>query len=264
MTQQVALLTRHDKARLIAPTLSQLHWQVSEIQSFDTDALGSFSAERPRFMSPAECALRKAAIAAELSGLDIGLGSEGSFSPGPYGLGTYNLELLCCVNIAQGWAVIGRFYGPSMAQQWQLTDLTQLEQALLQVPAGQHLLLQQGQRIDKALTAAQAYQLGSTLLAQGALTLSYDLRAHLSPERQIHITNAAADLQQRILSLCPACNTPGFWPDKAIPGLPCAACATATSLTLHKVACCQRCQFSTTHEVAARYADPQYCPECNP
>ena len=264
MTPQVALLTRHDKARLIAPALSPLGWQLTEISSFDTDALGSFSAEQPRFMSPDECALRKAAIAAELSGLDIGLGSEGSFSPGPYGLGTYNLELLCCVNVAQGWAVTGRFYGPSMAQQWQLTNLAQLEQALMQVPAGQHLLLQQGLRIDKALTAQQAYQLGRTLLVQGALTLSYDLRAHLSPERQLHIANAAADLQQRILSLCPACATPGFWPDKAIPGLPCESCGTATSLTLQQLACCQRCQFSTTQAVAARYAEPQYCPECNP
>ena len=109
MTLQAAILTQHDKARLIAPALHRLGWQLSELSSFDTDTLGSFSGERPRFMSPYECALRKAAIAAELSGADIGIGSEGSFSPGPYGLGTFNLELLCCVNVAAGWAVTGRF-----------------------------------------------------------------------------------------------------------------------------------------------------------
>ena len=59
------------------------------LESFDTDSLGSFAGERLRFMSPQECALRKAAIAADVSGCDIGIGSEGSFSPGPYGIVTF-------------------------------------------------------------------------------------------------------------------------------------------------------------------------------
>uniref|UniRef100_A0A486XUC1 DUF6671 domain-containing protein n=1 Tax=Rheinheimera sp. BAL341 TaxID=1708203 RepID=A0A486XUC1_9GAMM len=264
MTVQAAILTRHDKARLIAPALSPLGWQLTEITSFDTDCLGSFSGERPRFMSPYECALRKAALAAELSGLDIGIGSEGSFSPGPYGMGTFNLELLCCVNVAQGWAVTGRFYGPSLAQQWQIATPQQLQKALSQVSDGQYLLLQQAQRIEKALTRQHAEARATALLEQGALTLSYDLRAHLSPQRQIHIVNAATDLQQRLLSLCPECATPGFWPDKAVAGLPCEACAAPTSLTLHKVSCCQRCQFTAVQAVAASHAQPQYCSECNP
>tara|TARA_R110002126_G_scaffold12196_18_gene53209 strand:- start:2464 stop:2820 length:357 start_codon:yes stop_codon:yes gene_type:complete len=74
------MLTRHDKGRLIAPALNQLGWQLTELNSFDTDSLGSFAGEYPRFMTAQECAFRKAALAAELSGLDIGLGSEGSFS----------------------------------------------------------------------------------------------------------------------------------------------------------------------------------------
>ena len=70
MTLQAAMLTQHDKTRLIAPALNSLGWQLTELGSFDTDALGSFSGEQPRFMSPYECALRIAAIAAELSGAD--------------------------------------------------------------------------------------------------------------------------------------------------------------------------------------------------
>jgi hypothetical protein len=102
------------------------------------------------------------------------------------------------------------------------------------------------------------------VLAKGDIRLSYDLRAHLSPERQSHIIKAADDLWQRLNSLCLACHTPGFWPDKAVPGLPCEACGSATGLTLQKQASCQRCQHSMVHNVAQRYADPQYCPECNP
>ena len=70
MTLQAAMLTQHDKTRLIAPALNSLGWQLTELSSFDTDALGSFSGEQPRFMSPYECVLRKAAIAADLSGAD--------------------------------------------------------------------------------------------------------------------------------------------------------------------------------------------------
>lgn len=264
MTIQAAILTQHDKARLIAPILHRLGWQLSELSSFDTDALGSFSGERPRFMSPYECALRKAAIAAELSGTDIGIGSEGSFSPGPYGLGTFNLELLCCVNVAAGWAVTGRFYGPSLAQQWHISTPAQLQQALEKVSAGQFLLVQQGNVIVKGLSNAEALQQALPLLANGAVSLSYDLRAHLSPERQRHIVSAAEDLLLRLNSLCPACDTPGFWPDKTVPGLPCQACGSATGLTLEKQACCQRCQHRVAQRVAQHYADPQYCQECNP
>ena len=75
---------------------------------------------------------------------------------------------------------------------------------------------------------------------------------------------AADDLLQRLNSLCPVCDTPGFWPDKAVPGLPCAACGSATGLTLQKQACCQRCQHTKLHHAVQRYADPQYCQECNP
>lgn len=264
MTVQVALLTMHDKARLIAPALRCLDWELSVQSNFDTDSLGSFSGERQRFMSPYDCALRKAALAADLSGLDIGIGSEGSYSPGPYGLGTFNLELLCCVNVTAGWVVTGRFYGPSMAQQWQISDTTQLHQALETVVTGQHLLLQQGQLIVKGLSAEQAARRASVMLQQGVLTLSYDLRAHLNPERQVHITKAATDLVSRIQSVCPNCGIPGFWPDKTISGLPCEACGIPTSLTLRKEACCQRCDYRQVQPIAASFANPQYCPECNP
>lgn len=264
MKQTVAMLTRHDKARLIAPALAQFGWQLTEIDSFDTDTLGTFAGEQTRFMTAQECAFRKAALAADLSGLNIGIGSEGSFSVGPFGIGTYNLELICCVNVTAGWAVTGRFYGPSLARQWQIADGQALQQALADVEPDQHLVLQQGSYLKKALTAAQAHNLALLRLAQGDVTLSYDLRAHLSPERRFHIQQAADDLARRLQHCCPHCATPGFWPDKAIPGLPCEACGVPTSLTRYRQAVCQRCDFMATEPVAATHASQQYCQECNP
>ena len=264
MKQSVAMLTRHDKARLIAPVLSQFGWQLTEIDSFDTDTLGSFAGGQSRFMTAQECAFRKAALAAELSGLDIGIGSEGSFTVGPFGIGTYNLELICCMNVSAGWAVTGRFYGPSLAQQWLLKDAESLQQALADIEPDQYLVLQQGNYLKKALTAVQAHNLALLRFSYGEVTLSYDLRAHLSPERRFHIQQAADDLARRLQHLCPQCATPGFWPDKALQGLPCEACGVATSLTRQRQAVCQRCGYTETEPVAASHASQQYCQECNP
>jgi len=262
--QPVAMLTRHDKARLVGPALSQLGWELTEVNSFDTDSLGSFAGEQPRFMTAQECAFRKASLAADLSGLDIGIGSEGSFSVGPFGIGTYNLELICCVNVAAGWAVTGRFYGPSLAQQWQLADEDSLQRALADIEPDQYLVLQQGDYLKKALTVDQAHNLAILRFAHGEVTLSYDLRAHLSPERRFHIQQAADDLARRLQQCCPQCTTPGFWPDKALPGLPCEACGVATNLTRQRQACCQRCGYTVIEPVAASHASQQYCQECNP
>ncbi|WP_230818192.1 DUF6671 family protein [Rheinheimera aquimaris] len=265
MMRRVALLTSHNKGRLISPALLELGWQLTELDSFDTDSLGSFAGERPRFMSPDECALRKAAIAAELSGYDTGIGSEGSFAPGPYGIGTFDLELICCVNISAGWAVTGRFYGPTNVQQWTISNNEALDQALASVPEGQKLLVQQHRYIRKGLSPAEArQQAGSLLINGGEFILGFDLRAHCCPERQQHIRLAAADLVQRIKHQCARCSTPGFWPDKPISGLPCEECGTPSTLTQARQACCQRCGYTETYGSEQRYAAALYCQVCNP
>lgn len=264
MTVKAALLTLHGKAELIAPALQELGWQLTTLDSFDTDSLGSFAGERARFMTPQECALRKAAIAAELSGSDIGIGSEGSFSPGPYGIGTFNLELICCVNISAGWAVTGRFYGPAAVQQWQISASAALEQALSSIPDGQKLLLQQADHVSKGLSVEAARQQALAWLAKDSVTVSFDLRAHCCPERREHIRQAAADLVERIKRSCPQCHTPGFWPDNGIKGLPCADCGAPSSLTKARQACCQRCGYAETFAAEQQYASAQYCQVCNP
>ena len=263
--RQAALLSRHDKARLINPALQELGWQLTELDSFDTDSLGSFAGERPRFMAPAECALRKAALAADISGFTLGLGSEGSFAPGPYGLGTFNLELISCIDVDAGWQVTGRFYGPANVQQWTIHNSDELEQALAKVPPGQGLILQYPGYLSKGLNAQDARQQATERLNRtGELTLSFDLRAHHCPERQVHIQQAAGNLLQRIKSRCPQCGTPGFWPDKAIAGLPCEDCDAPSSLTKARQACCQRCGHQQIFAVEQRFASAQYCQRCNP
>ncbi|MFM8364629.1 MAG: hypothetical protein ACKOAS_05690, partial [Verrucomicrobiota bacterium] len=90
-----ALLTKHSKERVITPRFQEaLGAGVLVVDSFDTDTLGTFTREVSRAGSQMEVARRKAELAIELSGLPLGLGSEGSFGPGPFGFVASNLEVI--------------------------------------------------------------------------------------------------------------------------------------------------------------------------
>ena len=59
--RHVALLTKHEKERVVSPILEgALDCQVTRINSFDTDLLGTFTREIPRAGSQREAARRKA------------------------------------------------------------------------------------------------------------------------------------------------------------------------------------------------------------
>lgn len=262
--QQVAFLTQHGKLPLLVDALSVLDWQLQLVDGFDTDLLGSFAGERGRFMTPAECALRKAAIAAELAGTSLGIGSEGSFNAGPYGLGTVNQEILCCVNLDAGWAVWASAERLCSARSWQITSMAEVQAIIPTLPQGQLLLLKQGQQIAKALTTTDCEAQIGQWLTQGAVTLEYDLRAHCSPERQDVIRAAADNLKQRLQAQCPVCMTPGFWPEHMITGLPCADCGQQTAKPRGHRACCQRCGHQVERWLPVSFADPAYCTFCNP
>lgn len=81
--KNAALLTKHRKSQQLAPVLYDIGIELVEIDFFDTDELGTFSGEIERKLSPKDCALIKAKKAVELTGLNVGLGSEGSFGGGP-------------------------------------------------------------------------------------------------------------------------------------------------------------------------------------
>lgn len=61
-----------------------------------------------------------------------------------------------------------------------------------------------------------------------ALLISADLRAHLNPTRMEVIRQTGKKLIERITSLCPACDQPGFWPERPGPGVPCVECGEAS------------------------------------
>lgn len=269
---EAALLTKHHKLALIAPALATAGIQVRSTDAFDTDTLGSFSGETPRLQTPLECARTKARLAAELTGLPIGIGSEGSFGGGPYaGLVNWDDELLLLLDTRTGQEIIAFAAGPVPLARLQTDQLAAIAQHLQQHDAAQAWICRYAAGVSKGLLGFD--QISQALVAAGLLhgqqltetiSLQPDLRAHFCPARQQYIEQAAAQLAERWLSLCPSCDKPDFWRKAVETGLPCEVCHFPTGRIKSYTKKCDCCGYMEQEPSRVKFADQGHCPLCNP
>lgn len=273
---QVALLTRHGKQRVIAPALeAALGCRVHHVDGYDTDLLGTFTRDVPRFGSQLEAARKKARIAMELAGLPFGLGSEGAFVPDPFiGMTPWNVEVIVFVDALRNLEVAGIAQDRGNFRHLLTAEWPALEgfardvgfpgQQLVVRPRDEHdRRTRKGIRTWTELEAALAW---ATAEAENGLAfVETDGRAHANPARMATISLAAADLAARLVSWCPACGTPGYWRIERVAGLPCAGCGSPTRETRAWVHGCLTCAHRETRAVNGhRHADPGRCDVCNP
>ena len=105
----VALLTQHGKERVIAAALEPvLGCRVERVTGYDTDLLGTFTRNIPRVGTQLEAARRKARLGMDLSGLPLGVASEGSFIPDPFtGMFPWNVEFMIWIDDERGLEIVG-------------------------------------------------------------------------------------------------------------------------------------------------------------
>jgi len=274
--RRVALLTQHGKERVIAPVLdAALGCRVEWVGGFDTDTLGTFARDIPRAGTQLEAARRKARIGMELSGLPLGLASEGAFGPDPMaGLFPWNVELLVFIDDERGIEVTGMAQQATRFAHLLTDDWEQAVQFARKAGFPEHHLVvrPQGQddpRIEKGLagwTALEAaFNQARGEAENGRVFLENDLRAHAHPFRMDVIRLAAVDLAAKLYSLCPACGTPGFQVMERLSGLPCADCGAPTREIRADIHGCIKCAHRETRaRVGAELADPGRCDYCNP
>ncbi|MEQ8803016.1 DUF6671 family protein [Haliea sp.] len=271
--RSVALLTRHGKGPLVAPALAALGLSLRVTDAFDTDTLGTFSGEVERTLSPLACARRKARLACELTGLDLGLGSEGSFGGGPVpGAVNWDEELLLLWDRSSGQEIVARAAGPVQvaAVAWQ--SAARLESELAGLDTSQAWIIRRPGGVSKGLAGVsgvlQALAESPPWASSGpdvaGVVIEPDLRAMHCPERRAYIRQAAEQLAQRLQALCPRCAAVDFWPDAQEPGLPCGACEAPTPLPRAAVRRCRPCGHEHREPDPRTAADPQYCQWCNP
>ena len=260
--QKAVLLSKHQKLFQIASALTKADIELTEYSEFDTDTLGTFSGEIERRLSPKECALKKAQLACELTGADIGIGSEGSFGGGPApGIINWSSELICLFNNTSKQAIYAFAAGPFSVGNINANDATHLQTQLARFPK-QHWIYRGTDKIHKGLSEQQIKDMSDSFA--WPVVIEPDLRAMFSPQRREMISKAADDLSERLTSFCPNCEAPDFVVKRTKPGLPCQLCQFPTNSIGSKVKQCECCGHSEETAVATKFADPATCPLCNP
>lgn len=274
--QPIALLTQHGKEQVIAPILEPaLGCRIERVSGFDTDQLGSFTRDMPRLGSQLDAARRKARIGMELSGLPVGLASEGSFGLDPMtGLFPWNLELLVLIDDRLGTEVLAITQGPAANGHLLTDDWTELEAfASREGFPAQHLVMRPNNQDAPGIVKGIAdwnqlrtsFENCRTQAANGKVFAETDLRAFANPARMRRIGEAANDLLQRLQSSCPACGLPGYWVSERKAGLPCAGCFTPTQIYRTEIWTCPGCKHqASTVRQDRKFAEPAECPRCNP
>ena len=273
--QTAAFLTQHGKESLVAPILEPfLGCKISQIEGYDTDQLGTFSGEVKRLENQIETARKKAHIGLELSGLSIGLASEGAFISDPFsGLIPWNVEVILWLDTKSQFEVIGIAQGPTLSLQQAIHTFSELEifAKNAEFPS-HHLILRpesdSDRRIYKGISnwaqLKQAFIDCQKQSTHGCVHVEHDHRSYCHPTRQAMIKNAAEDLAKKLQSLCPRCETPGFALTSHRSGLPCISCGSKTSSPISYILSCSACNFSEEKTSHDKFSDPSRCDVCNP
>jgi len=277
---RVAILaTMHNKEKVISPLLKE-HLEINVIvpQGLNTDVFGTFTREIKRPDTQIITARLKAKKALEMYDEEIAIASEGSFAPHPLIPYIYaNREIIIFLDQENGLEIIGEVFSMETNFNHQtISSLEEAEEFAQKVGFPEHGLVISFDNISTGKTqfikgiTSKENLINSVETAikntNGKFHIETDMRAMYNPTRMKNIAFATQDLINKINSLCPQCNTPGFMINQKIPGLPCELCHQPTSLIKAVIFQCQKCNFTQQQLFPnnQEFADPSLCEYCNP
>ena len=272
----LVIATKHNKEKVIAPILErELGVKCFVPVNLDTDALGTFTGEVERKDDPITTARKKCLLAMELENCDMAIASEGSFGPHPsIFFAQADDEFLLFIDKKNNLEIIVRelsletnFNGSV------ITNKKELDEFAEKVKFPSHgLIIRKADtdfsEIEKGITnknkLIETYNHFANLY--GSVYVETDMRAMYNPTRMTVIETATVKLANKINTLCPDCNSPGFGITAAKQGLPCELCHFPTRSTLSYIYNCQKCSYSKEEKYPNEkyFEDPTYCDICNP
>jgi len=273
---KASLLTQHGKESVICPELlSTAGLEVIHVTGYDTDRLGTFTRNIPRYGSQLDAARKKARAGMGLSGMQIGIASEGAFSNDPFtGLLPWNYELVLLIDDTRNLEIAGFYGGEAQNASKQVSSWDELTAFFseAQFPSHQLVLrpddeyhLEHRKGIDSIKSLREAFDWASNLSKKGNVFVENDLRAHTNPTRMTNILKATQDLARKLISLCPECRSPGFAIKDTKKGLPCSHCKVPTNLPIANIWLCINCGHRKEEAIPNQTtADPSKCHYCNP
>ncbi|MDZ4703903.1 MAG: DUF6671 family protein [Saprospiraceae bacterium] len=274
--RKLIIATKHEKEKVIAPLLEKLLGVCCFVnENFDTDVFGTFTGEIERELDPIATARQKCLMAMELTNCDLGIASEGSFGPHPSMFFiSADDEFLIFIDKKNNLEIIARelntetnFNGKEIKTE---TELLEFADSVNFPSHG--LVLRKGKAenndIIKGITDINQLKEAFKKLFDKfkSVYVETDMRALYNPSRMKVIEAATKKLIDKINSLCPQCNMPGFGITDDKRGLECSLCGSPTNSTLSYIYVCQHCQYTKEEMYPHKKAseDPMYCDYCNP
>jgi hypothetical protein len=259
----VALVTKHGKERLVAGLLEPFGLSLVHLE-LDTDALGTFTRERPREGTALDAARHKLRWALEHAPqARFALASEGSFGPHPQvAWVAAGHELVLLLDRLTGLEL----RGDDVSSETNFGGCTARSLDEAREFAARHDFPSHALVVGphKGVTDPAALErLVSEGLRDGPVPLETDMRAHLNPTRQRAIRRAMERCFAALAARCPACAWPGFVVSEQLSGLPCEDCAGPTRAVKERVSRCGACAHVVREPVPGR-APAGICDDCNP
>jgi len=274
--RKLIIATKHEKEKVIIPLLEKaLGVSCIVHDQFDTDLLGTFTGEIEREHDPITTARQKCLMAMELANCDLGIASEGSFGPHP-SMFFVNAddEMLIFIDKKNNIEIIVRelstetnFNGKEIKTEEELMAFAEL----VNFPSHGLILRkakEQNGNIIKGITSINLLKEAFEKLIRefNSVYAETDMRAMYNPSRMKVIEAAAKKLVEKINSLCPQCNMPGFGITDIKKGLRCILCGSPTNSTLSYIYNCKHCKFTKEQMYPNKKTteDPMFCDNCNP
>ncbi|MBS3900119.1 MAG: hypothetical protein KGZ54_05850 [Dethiobacter sp.] len=274
--RKIVLLTKHKKEEAIKPILEKATGCRLIIESgFDTDIFGTFSRDITRTKSQLETARLKIREGMLLSGLDIGIASEGSFGPHPFIPAPWNIELVLLFDQQENFELYG-IHESGETNFAQLTTASFEEALSFANKSGfpEHFLIirpddSESEQIIKGINnyewLKEAFAWCVAESHSGKVFIETDMRAHANPIRMENIKKATEDLIEKLHNFCPNCTAPGFIVSERIKGLPCELCGLPSDLVLKNSSKCRKCSYVLERlHPNGQFAAAKYCHFCNP
>ncbi len=274
--RRVVVATMHGKEKVIGPLLKEnLAVRIIVPKKFNSDQFGTFSGEIERSQDVLQTARRKCEHAMELTGCDMAIASEGSFGPHPsLFFVPSDDEFVLFIdkkNRLEFWSraisTETNFGGKTVKTIEEALDFTQ------QIGFPNHRVIVRNaengvQFIRKGIGNSEDLEnyLNYALKSFGTCFIETDMRAMYNPKRMAVIADATQQLLDKIASICPTCEMPGFSISKSLQGLPCEQCGVPTASVKTHIKSCMSCG----HEEPILFPngkikeDPMYCNNCNP
>ena len=274
--RKLLIATKHGKEEVLKPLLeSSLKVKCFLNTEFDTDVFGTFSGEVIRKDNALTTLRNKCLAAMSHYNCVLAVASEGSFGPHPAAFfSTADEEFVILIDLKNEMEIIGRKL--SLETNFAVRELTSTDLLLsfleqIKFPSHKIILKNQADNPSEVYkeiaSEEEAIAVFELLLEKyGIVYAETDMRAMNNPTRMRIIEDAGLNLVEKINSLCPNCQFPGFSATSSVAGLPCSCCSLPTKSILYNIFSFNKCSFSESkyYPRKVQSEDPMYCDNCNP